>query len=136
MIVRSVGMSIEYILKADLKLDEKKQTIFVFRQPTLDERMEQESDDDIQIYGNPENLKTGGQIKTVVKPCNATKKKVALVKACLTDIRNLKDESGKELFWGKKHSKDIILELIFDVISELYDAVLSNATADEELEKN
>jgi len=135
MIVNVIGMNFEYVTKADRELPIEERTVFIFRQPTLDERMSQQASDNLEVYGNPDKPETG-RVKTVLKPANLLKKKVALVKDCLVEIRNLKDSNGNEVLWKSKHSRESVMAALFPGINELHEAIIESSGISEGEEKN
>ena len=136
--IRSTILNIEYVTKEDQKLPKEDQTTFIFRQPTLDEKMRQEEGGDIEVIGDPRNPEGRKTAKTIIKSDKTMKKMVNLIDDCLISITNLVDQEGNVIEWKRKCKipKKDILSMIYDAIPELYAFILNKSSMSEEEEKN
>ena len=133
MIVKSLDTTYEYVPECDRKLPAKEQTVFVYKAAALDQRLAQTDEDQIEFIGDPGEVKN---MKSRYIPGNSGQKHISLLKDSLVEIKNLHDDQGNTLNWGKGGIKDKILAQIYSVIPELARVILGSGELSEEKEKN
>lgn len=124
--VKSISKNIEYVPLCDKNDISKNQTVFELRHPTLAEKIQQESQNTIELFGD---------ISRIIKDPRSFEYMVELVRACIVDIKNLSTEDGESLLW-KEDQKEGILNHIYGIIPELYNVLMQKSELDEEQEKN
>ena len=136
MIARTPKLNLEYVLKAERLLSLEEQTVFFLRPLTVGERA--------LLLDQQFTFEQGSGIGAY----RAGSMQLAIVRACLTGWKNLRNEEGDEVPFETTEKSVVVLgiprrvvtdeclALIADVMAELAGAIEATARIDEATAKN